>query len=357
MKNKPLYDRYRGRSPLRTALKILVVLLALVLAFCIAGLFLLEPYWVHTADGAQLRLPWLSNPAPSPSPVESVPAPSSSLVIVTPEVTARPSTIHAVTLPAEALYDGTAIQRLRDAGGNAALFQMKGDDGTLAFFSDQPLAAAAGVNAADGSINAAIAALNEQDGLYTIARISCFRDNALSDADYNLNILTNSGYRWKDPDGIRWVSPTNESVQAYLLGLCRELAALGFDEILLDYATFPPEGNLHYIKVGPAYQPEALSTVIDAFYAQVRQALEDYPDTTLSISTSAATLAGEDVAASGQTLTGLVANANRIWSPDLAASWAACVQRLTQAGFAHPEVNLVTQLTHPGAEERSWALP
>ncbi len=43
--------------------------------------------------------------------------------------------------------------------------------------------------------------------------------------------------------GQTWLDPTQETVQAYLIGLCRELADLGFDEILLTHCAYPTQGR------------------------------------------------------------------------------------------------------------------
>ena len=48
-------------------------------------------------------------------------------------------------------------------------------------------------------------ALNSGE-LYTVARLSCFRDHALA-KDETYAIRTNSGYRWTDPEELRWSSP------------------------------------------------------------------------------------------------------------------------------------------------------
>ena len=111
------YDSYRGRSPLRTFLKATAVVLAVVLLLGVAALFFLEPYWVVSADGAQLRLPW-SQQTPAPS-AEPIPFSSSPVVVVTPEIQ-TPAYLHAAFLPGEALYDGSVAARLTEAGAEAA---------------------------------------------------------------------------------------------------------------------------------------------------------------------------------------------------------------------------------------------
>lgn len=341
------YDSYRGRSPFRTFLKIIIILLVIVLLLAVAGYFFLQQYLVYSADGVRLDLPFLrDDPTPSVSPVETAPpAESEPLEFLTPAVS-QPQWLHAVLLPNTALYDDTAQQQVTDAGGNAAVFDMKADDGSLGYLSELELAISAKVSSGDPAINAAIRALNKTD-LYTVARVSCFKDHDLAGADRSLAVTTNSGYRWTDPDGLRWVSPTNETVRQYVTDVCVELAELGFDEILLDNCGYPTEGNLNYIKKGSAYDKAVFADVISAFYAQVAQALEPY-DVKLSVITDGQTVSDGQNELSGQTLSSLQTLSGRIW---LRNADDTVVETLSAAGIEAEDTVLLTV----GAADSSWA--
>ena len=294
-----------------------------------------------------------TRPSASPSAEWESPAVSPTVVVVTPEAPA-PEYLHAALLPREALSDGTAEDRLAEAGAQAALFDMKGDDGSLAYVSALDLAVRAGASSADPDRNAAIRELNGREGLYTVARVSCFKDDKLSDADRSLNITTNSGYRWTDPEGLKWSSPTSQTVRQYVAGVCAELAALGFDEILLDNAGYPTQGNLGYIKPGAAYDRAQFSAVIGEFYKEVEEALSDYPEVRLSVATDRDTLEKGKDERSGQTVAALAQSADRLWVRGIGTGWAQCVERLEAVGFEEPEVHLVSVQDEPGAKDRSW---
>lgn len=267
------YGSYRGRGGASGVLKAIAFLLAIVLILAVAAFFYLQRYLVYTDDGqVRLEVPFLQKEEPEPGHtlppvVSTTPAPEP-----TPRVVVE--ALHPIALGREALYDGTAAEAVVAAGGNAALFDMKGDQGDLGWVSDQELAIAVKAFEDDPAVNVAMKAAAEGDPTYRIARVSCFKDQALPDWSKNYAILTNSGYRWTDPEKVRWTSPTNENVRDYLTSLCAELAGLGFDEILLDNAGYPDRGHLEYIKRGEAYDPERFETVISDFYAQVAQALE-----------------------------------------------------------------------------------
>lgn len=271
------YGSYRGRGGTSAFLKGVIVVLVVILVAAVAAFFFLQRYMVYSDDGtAYLDLPFLREEAPTQS-LPPVVTPS-AVPIATPEPeptpTPRPERILPVSLPWEALYDGTAAELVKEGGGTAALFDMKRDSGELGWVSGQALAIAAKVSSADTAVNVAMTAAAESDGVYRIARVSCFKDDLLSNADTTLAVTTNSGYRWTDPEKIHWVSPTSETVRAYLVELCLELSELGFDEILLDNAGYPTQGKLGYIRKGEAYNAEEFETVISGFYADVASALE-----------------------------------------------------------------------------------
>lgn len=307
------YGSYRGRSKLRTFLTVVIVILLVVLLLAVAAFFLLQKYIVYTDDGrARLELPFLQRQEETAPPV----SPSADdVVVVTAEPTPEPreEILRAAALPRSALYDGTAADQVAAAGGNAAWFDMKADDGTLGYVSSLPAAISFGSSGANPALNAAITALNG-GGLYTVARVSCFRDNLAPRQDNSLAVKTNSGYNWRDAGDIRWLSPTIEGAQDYVAGVCRELAALGFDEIWLDNAAYPTTGHLEYIKAGANYDESQFAQVLDGFYGKVREALKDYPEVKLSLSAGGGVLTGEGDK-SGQT-TGLLGKyADRIYAP------------------------------------------
>ena len=143
-----------------------------------------------------------------------------------------------------------------------------------------------------------------------IALFDCFQDHALA-ASESYAILSNSGYKWTDPDKVRWSSPTNPLVQDYQVSLMVELAELGFDEIVLQNWGYPDEGNLNWIRVGEAYDPNQLDQIVESFLAKARRALEPY-GVKLSVMVSPAVLSGENLL-SGQTGAAIDRWTDRVW--------------------------------------------
>ena len=165
--------------------------------------------------------------------------------------------------------------------------------------------------------------------------------------DNSLAIRTGSGYNWTDPEGIRWTNPAVTQVRDYLVGICQELAALGFDEILLDNVGYPTQGNLHYIKQGETYDPEDLSGPVEQFCKEVAEALAD-TGVKLSIATQPAVLDGTGDT-SGQTPALLGTYAQRVYvtAPETETSYAAA---LREAGLEERQMVYGTATDTTGSE-------
>lgn len=142
-----------------------------------------------------------------------------------------------------------------------------------------------------------------------MARVSCFRDNLVPRSDMSLAIHTNAG-NWRDSGDTRWLSPANESARQYVVGVCRELAALGFDEILLDNWAFPTDGELGWIKADANYPADGRTAALEVFLEEVRAGLAEFPEVKVSLVTTASAAAGGAVE-SGQTAA-LLERADRV---------------------------------------------
>ena len=186
------------------------------------------------------------------------------------------------------------------AGKDGVLVPMKEADGSLAWVSDLPLAADCGASFARPERNRALLAMNGTEGLYTVAEVSCLRDDALGRARPELTLKRPGGAPWRDEDGGWWLDPADREVLAYCIGLCRELADLGFDELLLTDCRYPPGGD-------PAETKER-QKVLEDFCRRLQSALAAYP-AVLSVQGAAA----ED---SGQTPALLASFSGRVWTAE-----------------------------------------
>lgn len=281
------YDPYHGRSRGRTALKILIGVLLCLLVLAVAALLFLEPYIHYTSDGVRVELPFFQGKGEEPDPPEDTTPLQLTTPSPSPTNTPEPETdFRGVLLPAAALTDGTAQSQVDSNGGTAAIFSMKGTDGALGYQSQTTL----GTSSEQEGINEAIQTLNGGE-LYTVAYLSCFRDNTLPWNNRALGIHSNSG-NWRDDESIRWSSPAVESVRTYVAQVCGELAGLGFDELLLDNCGFPTRGTVSYIKSDSNYDPDTLTQTMETFFQTLDQTMAQYPEVKVSVVTSLSVLNG-----------------------------------------------------------------
>ena len=68
-----------------------------------------------------------------------------------------------------------------------------------------------------------------------------------------------------------------------MVGVCRELAALGFDEILLDNWAFPTDGELGWIKADANYPADGRTAALEVFLEEVRAGLAEFPEVKVSL--------------------------------------------------------------------------
>lgn len=351
-RSRSSYSGYRGRRTINDILRLIAIVLAVLVAVMIVSLFLGQSYIVFTDSGLRLDLPFLQKMSPAPvdsGSISVVVQPSSSEPeepVQLPEK--EQSEMLALQLPLGSILDDTAAQKLKQAGANALILNMKDENGQLGWVSRQDLAVQAGVNSKEAGVNEAMEAWNEGE-VYTVARVCCFRDNTVP---YQRNdVALRAGYgNWRDEQKMRWLNPDSADARAYLIGLCEELAELGFDEILLDCCGFPTQGKVNAIVKNGSYKSGQFSQTVETFLNEVYRALEPY-GTVLSLRVQRAVLTGEDTG-SGLTAVGLEKFAGRVWMAEDAEE-PSLVDLLAGAGVAQSEKRLVVVTDFLSGEEKN----
>ncbi len=333
------YRSYRGRATLTDWLKRIALVLAVLVVLAGVLLFL---GWKPP-----FSLPF--SPSPSQSQEEpdapdgalpdqsSDPAPDDQDEdAAQPEPPVEEQAASLLSVPVSALLDGSARSLAEQSGADGVLVDMKDALGALGWQSQQPLASSLQDGIPAETVNETLAAWNAE-GLYTAARLSCFRDEALG-GQMEYTLRTSSDYRWRDGSGCHWAAPSNQAVQDYLVGLMTELAQMGFDELVLDYWGYPAQadGPLGNLKRGENYPEGSLDAVTGGFLDKAAQALASY-DVRLSLCVSGAVLDGTD-SSTGLTPAAL-AGVDRIWTE---ADRTAALTALTGAGLPWTEDRLVS---------------
>ena len=177
---------------------------------------------------------------------------------------------------------------------------------------------------------------------WTVARIACFADMDFANAqpDQAGLLRTGDGWLWYDDDAACWLDPGKAAAREYLVQLCKECAELGFDEILLDYCTYPVHGRLDRIDYGSVTN---LTDTLSVFVEGVREAL---PKTT-ALSVLVRDQVTADANDGGVTLALLTEHFDRIYV-DTDTVDAAALQGLLPADF-----DPVTRLVQVAAEAAS----
>ena len=253
----------------------------------LCGLGVLSPAAISQQVSDWLHPPAASTPASAPAEDLSLPEENDPF--------------QGVFLSLDQLADA---QTLAD-GYDGVILPMKTADGALGYVSALPLAADAGASSGDPDRNEVLRALNDTPGLYTVAQVSCLRDSALVREEPGLSLHRVSGSPWLDESRQGWLDPAQPQVQSYLIGLCRELAQLGFDEILLTDCGFPTQGDLDSLRA-----VEEKEETLETFCRQLQGALADTP-VTLSVMGQRDSVTADPV--SGQT-TALLATFGRVWT-------------------------------------------
>lgn len=348
------FGGYRGRRTLNDILKLIAVVLGVLVVLVLAGLFLGQNYIVFTDNGLRLEWPFSQNAEEESEPPDNVnvvvqPGSSQSEEPEGPEPpSAEAPLMAAAELSVDSVLDGTVSQKLEQAGANALILKMKGEEGKLSWISQQEIAVRAEVNAKADGINEALRVWNQGD-VYTVAKVCCFRDNTVPYQRNELALRATYG-NWRDELGLRWMNPDSADARTYLAGLCGELAELGFDEILLECYAFPTQGKRTAIVQSGSYQSGEFSQVTEAFLDEVRQAVEPY-GTVLSVRADRAVLTGEN-ADSGLTAAGLERGTDRIWMSEDEGE-PALPALLSSSGITSPEERLVKVVQALSAEEKA----
>lgn len=341
------YSSYRGKgSKLKIALAVFLVLVILAAVAVIR----LQKYVVYDDSGRpRLELPGREEPPAAGSEDPDSPI-DPDLTIQEPEglqalyayaVTETPLTV--------AGWESLRTAHLASSSlpYNAAVYTAKDAEGYV--YYDSQTAPANARKTVEGT-GAAIGAMVNQEGLYTVARLSCFRDGIASVGDLEgMGLKNTGGYIFYDGNNERWLDPSKTAARLYLCELAAELAALGFDEILLTDVSYPDEGKLDKIDYGPA--AEDLSLSLTSFVTQMREALREY-DVALSIELPIAELAGAETAGqplvSGQSLAALAPLVDRVYA-DVSGSMDAVEQFRLAVARAGGKTDFVPEIP-AGAE-------
>lgn len=170
----------------------------------------------------------------------------------------------------------TIVDTANKTDVNAVVIDIKNDSGYITMESNIPLVKEIGSDQSFtiNNIEQIVKELKEQ-GIYTIARIVCFKDPTLAKAKPEFAIKNKDGSLWTYK-GIPWLNPYNKGTWEYILDVCVEAAEIGFDEIQFDYIRFEATSKLNNADLGPESATTSRTDIILQFLDYANERLDPY---------------------------------------------------------------------------------
>lgn len=259
--------------------------------------YALQKYIVYGKDGLSLELPFLQGgadapgePAPSAAAVAEVEILNPDFSSVAPVSAGDLPELRAVYIPAadvgaEGLINAAAA--LDSRGANALVVQMKPPDGQLAWASRVKLASSYGVNGT-AELKETVSELKGQ-GVYLVAELSCCVDERMATRNLPMALRDSAGGLYRDGAGY-WLDPYSKDARTYIAELGKELAEMGFDELLLKYVAHPDADVIYSREMsGDANRVTAVSSLALA----LTEALKESQVTVSALMDAGAFRAGE----------------------------------------------------------------
>lgn len=250
------YNSYHGR--MTAGKKVLLIVLIVVLLLAVAFL-VCQKYVVYDANG-HITFTFLQKTG---EPAEPEPTtPTDPIEVVREEPEGPELTALQATEMSRYFMSNWESELSRLASDDAIMIDVKNTDGDVVFAStvSHPDSVSVGT-AADSKVISDITATDR----YTVARVACFWDLQYAYAlPAESGLCTPEGKIWYDGSAECWLDPGKQAARDYLVSLCKEIADLGVDEILLDYCSYPTTGNFARLDYGTADKTENLTAFVDA---------------------------------------------------------------------------------------------
>jgi len=229
-------------------------------------------------------------PAPEPPPAEPPEITRAVPIVPMSETTSGEYVAEAIPLPPEVQVKGIwlwayssreQIEELMDLVAdentvlNTIVLDVKNENGRVIHLSNDEFAAWRPTRESDiiPDHTELVAELKER-GIYTIARIACFKDPIGGVRQPQYAIHDNDGNIWIDSEGKRWLNPYIRANWYYLAEIGLEAARMGFDEVQLDFVRFPVQGpGVLGLTFGQTGDVQSKSEVIAEFAGFMRDTM------------------------------------------------------------------------------------
>ncbi len=336
------YNSYRGRGP---KWKIVIAFLLVVVITAAVSVIYLGEHMVYSSDGRrQIVLPWQSEEKepPAEGEQENPPAQPSVDVVVREPEEPEPEELSAVSLPAAALSQAAWAEFAASLGEhNAVAVRLKTSNGTIYFESANAVPGAVEVAQEPGDTAAALSQVTSREGLHAIASMACLQDFKAANANVEGRGLKNTGgYIFYDGNNSLWLDPSKPAAREYVCALAKEIAELGFDELLLTDFSYPTEGKINKIN----YNTDVpLANNLDLLLSELGAVLEPY-GVLLSVEVPEAVISEGPDTVSGLDLNRLVNRVDRIYAVTTPEKAEGLSSLVSQAAGADGKTEFIPEL-------------
>jgi len=143
--------------------------------------------------------------------------------------------VRAVFIPSDQINKTKVEESVsRLSTGNSIVIEMKPRSGNLMWHSMSSVANNYSLNY-DTEVTANIQSYVDyikEHSVWLVAQISCCVDNRLASYSTGIALKTAAGTDYYDETGT-WLDPYNSVLRSYIVDMCEELYAMGFDEVVL----------------------------------------------------------------------------------------------------------------------------
>lgn len=171
-------------------------------------------------------------------------------------------------------YMDSLLELIDETELNAVVIDVKNDEGNLTYLPDGGAAAELGACIRYIRDLPGLVARLKEHGVYTIARISAFKDPVLAQARPELALRGADGSNVSEGGGPAWVNPYEREVWEYLIEAALGAARAGFDEVQFDYVRFPTGKGTENADYGNAAGDMSREDAVLGFLEAARAALE-----------------------------------------------------------------------------------
>ena len=147
---------------------------------------------------------------------------------------------------------------------NAVVIDVKSDTGTITYEMDCPALEGLDICSKNYPDMKGLIKTLKEHGIYTIARIVCFKDSFIDEVHPEWMLHNKDGSMYHDKKGDTWMNPYNQEAWDYIVVISEQAVADGFDEICFDYIRVATNG-MKNVDFGEGSEDMILQEAITAF--------------------------------------------------------------------------------------------